>query len=123
MVESMSPLSIGDFFFLIVSGIIFGFLGLFLAYPMGLFPAGIAGLIYWGLLTKFNTNPMLPIRLITGALLGMLCTTSFGGLLFSPDDAEASRLSLIAWAAAGFFGGAISAASIGTKTFQLANKP
>jgi hypothetical protein len=121
--ESMSLFTIEGIASLVGGGIFVGILGLFLAYPIGLFPAAVAGLMYWLFLKKMShVNPSIPLRLVAGAFVGGLCSSLFGGLLFSPQDPEAARLSLVAWSMAGVFGGAVSAASIGQKTYRIAKE-
>lgn len=107
---------------LIPIALISSILASFLALPLGGFPAALVGFAYWFGLSRFTKQNPSPIcRGLMGACIGATVCVTFGGLLFSQVSMMHSAVqNLISWAIAGGFGSAISALSVGQRTYAYA---
>jgi hypothetical protein len=95
----------------------------FLALPFGMFPAGMTGLGYWFVLSRFtNTNPSRPVRCLLAGSIGLGVALLFG-LLFSFGTAPGSYaplVNLLSWASACAAGGTLSSLLVGDRAYAEA---
>lgn len=102
-----------------LGGVVFvGILGLFLAYPIGIFPAAASGFAYSFILKRYaSSNFSWPMRIVIGAFIGLLITSPYGGFLFSPQNSDLAFQTVLAWSISGLLAGALCAVSIGEKNY------
>jgi len=90
------------------------FLGFFLAYPVGIFPAIASGAAYACVLkVRSISEAGIVWRALAGAVVGLAITGAFGAVLFARDGKAVAS-----WVAAGALAGAICAALSGRR-FEL----
>ena len=101
----------------LLTGLLKGVLGLFLAYPVGLPPAFLAAALLWHILKEHPESAESPLRRAAlGTALGLICAVPYGGLI---SGVWLGKLPLC-WAAAGATSGLICAAVVGRGSFRQA---
>jgi len=90
------------------------FLGFFLAYPVGVFPAITSGAAYACVLkVRSISEAGIVWRALSGAVVGLAITGVFGAVLFARDGKA-----IASWVAAGALAGATCAA-LSVRRFEL----
>jgi hypothetical protein len=122
LLSQSMPSEMDSWLTLIPMAIFGSFLASFLALPLGGVPAAVVGFAYWFVLSRFTKqNPSFICRVLIGACIGAIVSVTFGGLLFSQASMmHSAAQNLISWASAGAFGSAISALSVGQRTYEFA---
>ena len=92
------------------------------AYPLGLGPAALAGLLHGQLLRRRSRNLQVLGRLLCGGAIGALVATPFA-LLFSQPGELQLVASMLRWASAGVVGGAAAGLTITKPVFAGLGSP
>jgi hypothetical protein len=120
------PQSVGQILLELAGIPLWAVLSSFLSVPFGFLPATVAALLYWQTLSRYtHHNPNLLARAGLGGVLGCAAAATFGGFLFAVRSGPGmypATVSLLAWASAGFVGGATSALAVRHHVYEIAFK-